>query len=325
MRNYWYVLCKSSDISHKLTQRTFKNTNIVLFRNKSGLCKAFVDFCPHRGVPLSIGKLSNDEIICAYHGWHFDEHGKCKKIPALCEENKIQLKPISLSEKYGLIFISFSEDVDNNKEIPVNKDPEYYRFYSKYKIYGELIDLLENFLDATHTPYIHNKLIRSSKTSQNIDAEIIRSKDMVKIVYKGEKKQFGLISKLFEKTRTYSEAVFEMPTNAEISYYSKKGLNLKIKVCLTPTRENEYNAHVFFIFKKNIINLMKFFLAWPFFYLAIKQDLKILQQQFDNKSDFGDKSYIINPRCDLIRPHLHDLIINKNFTKNLTNSLQIKV
>jgi|GEM_PF-5762006 len=325
MKNYWYVLCKSSEISQKLTQYTFNNTKIVLFRNKSGLCKAFIDFCPHRGVPLSIGKLLNDEIICAYHGWHFDEYGKCKKIPALCEESKIQLKPISLLEKNDLIFISFSEDVNNNKKIPVDFDQYYHKFHLKYKISGELIDLLENFLDATHTPYIHNKIIRSNKIQQSIDAEIIRSDDMVKIIYRGEKKQFGLISKFFEKNRLYSEAVFEMPTNAEISYYCKKGLNIKIKVCLTPIKENEYNTHVFFIFKKNIINLIKFFLAWPFLYLAIKQDLKIIKQQFDNKSDFGDKSYIINPRCDLIRPHLHDLIINKNFSKKLRNSLQIKV
>ena len=49
---------------------------------------AFRDVCPHRLVPLSEGRLDgtpsgNTVLQCAYHGWEFDDKGKCVQIPQL--------------------------------------------------------------------------------------------------------------------------------------------------------------------------------------------------------------------------------------------------
>ena len=41
------------------------------------------DECPHRGAPLSLGRLEGDDLVCAYHGWRFGPGGAATCIPAL--------------------------------------------------------------------------------------------------------------------------------------------------------------------------------------------------------------------------------------------------
>ena len=44
---------------------------------------AFADECPHRGAPLSLGRLEGEELVCAFHGWRFGLDGAATCIPAL--------------------------------------------------------------------------------------------------------------------------------------------------------------------------------------------------------------------------------------------------
>eukprot|EP01039_Chlorochromonas_danica_P000268 gene268-287_t len=42
----------------------------------------FEDYCPHRLVPLSEGRVEkNGKLLCAYHAWEFDDDGKCTRMP----------------------------------------------------------------------------------------------------------------------------------------------------------------------------------------------------------------------------------------------------
>jgi phenylpropionate dioxygenase-like ring-hydroxylating dioxygenase large terminal subunit len=59
---------------------------LVLFRSQ-GRAAALLDRCPHRNVPLSLGRvLADGRLECAYHGWQFDYEGVCRKIPGLANE-----------------------------------------------------------------------------------------------------------------------------------------------------------------------------------------------------------------------------------------------
>ena len=44
------------------------------------------DICPHRGAPLSLGKVNtvngHECVVCPYHGWAFDEGGVLRSVPA---------------------------------------------------------------------------------------------------------------------------------------------------------------------------------------------------------------------------------------------------
>ena len=59
---------------------------LVLFRSL-GRAGALVDRCPHRNVPLSLGRVLPDgRLECAYHGWQFDTAGNCIDMPNEPEE-----------------------------------------------------------------------------------------------------------------------------------------------------------------------------------------------------------------------------------------------
>lgn len=55
---------------------------LVLWRPKGQAWVALLDRCPHRRVPLSLGQVQGDRLVCAYHGWAFGPDGACVAQPA---------------------------------------------------------------------------------------------------------------------------------------------------------------------------------------------------------------------------------------------------
>ena len=48
----------------------------------AGQAKALLDRCPHRNVPLSLGRVTTKGTLeCAYHGWRFGGDGTAVHIP----------------------------------------------------------------------------------------------------------------------------------------------------------------------------------------------------------------------------------------------------
>ena len=52
---------------------------LVIWRSNGNL-SAFYDLCIHRGAALSLGWLSGDRLVCAYHGWNYAADGRCTRI-----------------------------------------------------------------------------------------------------------------------------------------------------------------------------------------------------------------------------------------------------
>src|SRR5262249_6828788 len=70
-RNYWYPVQWSSQIGEKPVPVTVCGERIALVRDK-GIVYALHDRCPHRGVPLSLGRRQfPGTISCPYHGWTY--------------------------------------------------------------------------------------------------------------------------------------------------------------------------------------------------------------------------------------------------------------
>ena len=69
LRNYWYPIFSSTDLSSQniLATKLFGEP-LVLFRDSSGVVNTLLDRCPHRSVPLSLGRLCAGKIECMYHG-----------------------------------------------------------------------------------------------------------------------------------------------------------------------------------------------------------------------------------------------------------------
>ena len=79
--NAWYAAGWRSDVGESLTPRVICELAMVLFRRRDGGVSALEDVCKHRLVPLSLGRLENDQIICGYHGMTYAASGECVKMP----------------------------------------------------------------------------------------------------------------------------------------------------------------------------------------------------------------------------------------------------
>src|SRR5262245_41092686 len=81
LRNAWYVAAMSSELTRGLLARKLLNEPVVMYRTEAGEAVVLEDYCPHRLLPLSVGRLVGDLVQCGYHGMEFDPQGKCVRIP----------------------------------------------------------------------------------------------------------------------------------------------------------------------------------------------------------------------------------------------------
>ncbi len=78
---YWYPVAFSHEVSEKPIAAQLLDERVVLYRLANGKVTAARDLCLHRGVPLSMGFLEEDTLVCAYHGFRYDGEGRCVCIP----------------------------------------------------------------------------------------------------------------------------------------------------------------------------------------------------------------------------------------------------
>ncbi|NUN04402.1 MAG: aromatic ring-hydroxylating dioxygenase subunit alpha [Bdellovibrio sp.] len=177
LKNVWYVGLPSEELAIGKTQaRKIMNEPIVFFRNTQGKVSAVRDICPHRGIPLSYGRVVEDTIECPYHGWKFDGTGMCTEIPSLCpgqdlNPNKIKVRAYPVHEAQGLIWIFIGDkDYDMTKApaIPVMKAfPATVKPKLTYVVnFPCHVDhAVIGLMDPAHGPYVHKSWFwRSEKT-----------------------------------------------------------------------------------------------------------------------------------------------------------------
>ena len=80
--NEWYIVASASELKEEtLLAARLWDEDLVLWRNGSAVM-AWRDYCIHRGAKLSPGRVKDGTLECPYHGWRYDQRGKCSLIPA---------------------------------------------------------------------------------------------------------------------------------------------------------------------------------------------------------------------------------------------------
>lgn len=82
MRRYWHPIAAVSQMRDKYTMKVrLLGEDLVLYKDKSGQYGLIEPRCPHRRMHMIYGIPEADGIRCAYHGWMFNETGKCIEQP----------------------------------------------------------------------------------------------------------------------------------------------------------------------------------------------------------------------------------------------------
>jgi nitrite reductase/ring-hydroxylating ferredoxin subunit len=94
--DFWYPAARSTELrGQKLVKALLLEVPLVLGRTAEGKAFAMRDACPHRGMPLSYGRLDGEVVECRYHGWRFDAcSGQCVEIPSLTSQDKLKVERI---------------------------------------------------------------------------------------------------------------------------------------------------------------------------------------------------------------------------------------
>ena len=77
MLRYWHPVLPSAALRRgSVTAVKIAGTSLALFRTADGALAAVADQCAHRRMKLSGGKVENDRLVCAYHGWSYASDGQ---------------------------------------------------------------------------------------------------------------------------------------------------------------------------------------------------------------------------------------------------------
>jgi phenylpropionate dioxygenase-like ring-hydroxylating dioxygenase large terminal subunit len=159
--NAWYAAAWSHEIVRELAARTICGANIVLFRRTDGAVAALEDACWHRLLPLSMGQLRGDEVMCGYHGLIFNAAGRCTYMPAQKTINPSAcVRSLPVAERHRLVWLWPGDpalaDPDTIPDFHWNDGDEWVgeggTFYSLKCEYRLVID---DLMDLTHETYVH--------------------------------------------------------------------------------------------------------------------------------------------------------------------------
>lgn len=138
---------------------------IALFRDRRGAVGALVDRCPHRGVALSQGKVTDDGCLaCPFHGWRFDARGDCTHVPFNPDAKRAQLgaTAVPVRELGGLVWVYTAPGADAPSE-PSPPDTmvrdDVTRTWVQRDWATHWTRAMENMLDSPHVPFVHRATI----------------------------------------------------------------------------------------------------------------------------------------------------------------------
>jgi len=165
LRDLWYMPALSKSLARgRMRREMLLGEPVLLGRDHQGQVFALRDICPHRGVPLSAGRIKPDQTVeCPYHGWRFRKDGVCGAIPSLVpgqdfDPEKIKVRTYPVKEQDGLIWIYMAAKPG---ETPRNEPPRpgltHPMRWTETQTFGCGIDhAVIGLMDPVHAAYVHD-------------------------------------------------------------------------------------------------------------------------------------------------------------------------
>ena len=174
LHDYWYPACASSRLRKAPLATRILDRDLVIFRAERGEPAALTNRCPHRGVQLSLGRVNQGAIACRYHGWRYDQTGRCVKIPSSTAERipaACRVPAFACVETHGYVWVWVGDAA------PPSPPPPIEGFESRGWVQGSMpmrcswLAGVENNLDWCHPAFAHRwthpqfytKLLRGSR------------------------------------------------------------------------------------------------------------------------------------------------------------------
>lgn len=161
----WFQVAYSHEVAKgQVVSLEYFGRRLVCYRGSSGTPHVFDAYCPHLGADIGVGgTVSDDCLVCPFHGWTFDGAGANIDIPYARRANPAaKLRPWPTAERAGIIFVwHCPEGGEPEWELP--KIPECedaaFAFYApedaRWRFRSHPQEVFENTVDIAHFASVH--------------------------------------------------------------------------------------------------------------------------------------------------------------------------
>jgi phenylpropionate dioxygenase-like ring-hydroxylating dioxygenase large terminal subunit len=255
--NYWYAFVRAKDLKRgKVIASTFQGEPIAIFRGADGVVRAMSDRCLHRGIPLSRGEVRDCGLVCAYHGWRYDQDGLLTSVAHDLFGRPlptVQARTYPTCERYGLVWV-FPGDREQAAQVPLPKIPEIegpqaWAFTAiEYTWDAHHSIIIDNLSDLSHA-YLHRRY-RPFENPVLTRNELLA--DSVYCTYHLSLLEGPILKRLLDRNDGTDMSLMELCLQYPYQWGSTGG-RVKHWVFLTPLTDRK--TRVYFIFYFNHIRV----------------------------------------------------------------------
>ena len=158
-KNAWYVAAYPHEIEGKPLGRKICGESMVFYRGAEGQVAALEDFCPHRGAPLSLGRVVEGKLVCGYHGLEMGCDGKTIAMPGQRVRGFPPIKAYPVVERHGFLWVWPGDPAlaDDSKihDLQWARDPQWTFGGGLFHVKCDYRLMIDNLMDLTHETYVH--------------------------------------------------------------------------------------------------------------------------------------------------------------------------
>jgi vanillate O-demethylase monooxygenase subunit len=172
LKHAWYVAAWDHEVGRELRAATILGERIALYRTEGGAPVALEDACPHRKMPLSLGRLVGDAVECGYHGLTFDCSGRCTRAPGGARiPPAARVRSYPVVSRYGLVWIwmGAAERADPARifKLDHSDDPSWGRNDGdSMHIACDYLYMTDNLLDPSHVAWVHRSSLGNAAAAE---------------------------------------------------------------------------------------------------------------------------------------------------------------
>jgi phenylpropionate dioxygenase-like ring-hydroxylating dioxygenase large terminal subunit len=313
LKDFWYIAAEKNELKKdKPLARTILSEWVVLYRDENGRAVALRDKCLHRGSQLSRGRVQNGQLVCGYHGWHYDGKGQVVKIPS--EGPQVQTRErcahrFDIIEQDNYVYVRLNQE-KGLSVLPFRMPSYEQKGYSTIRLQNlfanNVTNCAENFVDIPHTTFVHPNIFRNSK-DEKFGAKVLRSEGSVLVQYSNETKNFGFFSWFLNPKGKEIEHTdeFLMPNVTSVHYKFGDGKHFIITSQSVPIEENKTLVYTDLTYNYGIWNLIaRPIIKWQA-QKIIDQDIEILNNQMKTIKKYGLSFQ--NSKADIIHSFIESI------------------
>lgn len=201
--NLWYGIEFASQLRDRPISITVLGQKLAAFRRPDGRPALVRDTCPRCGAPLSEGAVRAGGVVCARGHAAVHADGTIEGLPG-----KV-LDAFPAEERYGLIF-GFMGDLPEVDRAPIPVLPyfddagKYARVEGNFRWNAFYARVLENGVDAAHTPFVHGGSFGNPDEPEIEDYEVETDGATTAraVIHLMPQKSKGLWGRVYKRERT---------------------------------------------------------------------------------------------------------------------------